>query len=72
MVALPVIDNRPAANATLFGSPVCTGTKLVPRKGSTPSWNDELSDVLAAHQLIEIKSEEHPPTHEQLSFTLHG
>ena len=44
MVALPVIDQRTAGQSH-------TTTKLVPRKGASDTWRDEMADILAAHEL---------------------
>ena len=53
MVA-PLIDPRPSTGnfQTGVGSNMLTSTKLVPRKGASAAWLDELNDILAAQQLI--------------------
>ena len=47
MVALPVIDQRTTGQSH-------TTAKLVPRKGASDTWRDEMADILAAHELIDL------------------
>ena len=71
MVVLPVFDQRTSTD----GSPAeaaRTSTKLVPRKGVTETWRDEMSDILAVKKLGKVAAEVHPPTLEYLQAQLQG
>ena len=70
MVAFPVIDSRPSA----FGSSghSCTSAKLIPRKGVTESWADELNDLLAAKKLTSVSREHAAPTLGETAARLPG
>ena len=65
MVALPVIDQRTAGQSH-------TTTKLVPRKGASDTWRDEMADILAAHELTRIVQDSRPPSIEEIQQSLPG
>ena len=71
MVA-PLIDPRPSTGnfQTGVGSNMLTSAKLVPRKGASAAWLDELNDILAAQQLIAVTKEQHVEIH-TVSMTFH-
>ena len=52
MVAFPVFDHRSTTHGS-SGYP-STGVKLVPRKGVTASWTDELNDILSSKKLSAV------------------
>ena len=64
MVAFPVGDLRSSTN--VIGDNVSTSSKLVPRKGVTPQWREQLADILSAQKLSQVAMERRPPTLEQL------
>ena len=68
MVA-PLIDPRTAAGST---GRVCpqTSVKLVPRKGITDAWHDEMSDILATNELTAITLEKLPPSLQDAALQL--
>ena len=69
MVALPVVDARTSATANNIPS---TGIKLVPRKGVTDAWFDEMNDLLASRKLTKITHEKQPPTVDDMAAHLPG
>ena len=52
MVAFPLIDPRHSTSQPNGIS--CTSTKLVPRKGYTDTWFDEMNDLLASRKLSAV------------------
>ena len=69
MVALPVVDSR---TSTTSNNTPSTGIKLVPRKGVTDAWFDEMNDLLAARKLTKITHEKQPPTIDEVAAYLPG
>ena len=72
MVVLPVVDMRTSANGQLSSMLSHTRTKLVPRKGVTDAWYDDLNDVLSSHKLTKITNELRPPLLQELIGLLPG
>ena len=72
MVALPVVDMRTSANGQLSSMLSHTRTKLVPRKGVTDAWYDDLNDVLSSYKLTKITYEQRPPLLQELIGLLPG
>ena len=70
MVAFPVIDSRPSTHGS-SGHPT-TSVKLVPRKGVSESWADELNDLLAAKKLTSVSREHAAPTLGETAARLPG
>ena len=70
MVALPLIDPRQSTNQ--HNTAISTSTKLVPRKGYTDSWYDEMGDILAARKLTAVANEPKPPTIPEIAAQLDG
>ena len=66
MVALPVFDQQ-GATSNISAAVPTTRTKLVPRKGVTDAWTDEMKDILASRKLTRITSEDGPPSRERLA-----
>ena len=60
--ALPLFSQHTTTSdfqaAVTMGAGMCTSTKLIPRKGAAAAWLDDLNDILAAHQLLQVASEE--------------
>lgn len=56
MVAPPLVDQQGSNNGITANVPV-TRTKLIPRKGVTDSWRDELRDILASRKLTRITAD---------------
>ena len=71
MVVLPVFDQRTSTDGSAT-EVARTSTKLVPRKGVTESWRDEMSDILAAKKLGKVAAEQHPPRLDYMQAELHG
>ena len=72
MVVLPVVDMRTSANGQLSSMLSHTRTKLVPRKGVTDAWYDDLNDVLSSYKLTKITQEQRPPLLQELIGLLPG
>ena len=70
MVAFPVVNPRQSTNGT--GSLQYTNHKLVPRKGLTDVWTDELNDLLASRKLTSVSQEKTPPTLQDTTSLLPG
>ena len=70
MVAAPVIEQRQATHGS-SGYPT-TSVKLVPRKGVTESWTDELADLLSARRLTGVSREQAAPTLGETASRLPG
>ena len=70
MVAAPVIEQRQATHGS-SGYPT-TSVKLVPRKGVTESWTDELADLLSARRLTGVSREQAAPTLGETAACLPG
>ena len=75
-VVLPLFDKRTATNDfqgnMLLGAGLCTSKKLVPRKGASAAWLDDINDIMASQQLLQVTTEHLPPTQEQVSAALQG
>ena len=69
MVAFPVFDSRTTTHTLPTGT-VSTSTKLVPRRGVTDVWLDELTDLLSSRKLTQITNEEQPATYQEVSAQL--
>ena len=74
MVAFPLYDPRQSTNVTSNNFSGITGTskKLVPRKGYTDAWFDEMNDMLAARNLTTITREYSPPTEMEIAAQLNN
>ena len=72
MVALPLIDSRTSTSASSTLNLPCTTHKLVPRKGVTDAWFDEMNDLLAQRKLTQITHETRPPSVDDLAALLPG
>ena len=70
MVALPLIDARTSASGTT--AVAHTRTKLIPRKGISDAWADDMADILSAHKLSSVSSELNPPSLQELTAKLPG
>ena len=74
----PIFDQR--TNAAGFNGrmpmgaslSICTGKKLVPRKGANAAWLDDMNDIISSHRLLQVATEMQPPTVEQLATALYG
>ena len=71
MVAFPVFDSR-TTTPTLPAGTVATSTKLIPRRGVTDVWLDELNDLLSSRKLTQITHEQQPATFQDVSAKLPG
>ena len=78
MVLLTLLDQResraaPIQTGASFVDNHCvrTRTQLVPRKGPSVAWMDDMNDILAEQHLINISKEDQPPTLLQVSDDLH-
>ena len=60
MVATPLVDQRNSTGA--HGEHASTTIKLIPRKGMSAQWEEQLSDILASLKLTTIVKETRPPT----------
>ena len=73
-VVLPLFDKRTTTTDSLgnisMGAGLCTGKKLVPRKGADAAWLDDINDIMASQRLLQVAAENQPPTHEQVSAAL--
>ena len=70
MVALPLLDSRSSSSNT--AALAHTRTKLVPRKGVTDAWIDDLNDILAANRLSAVANEQSPPLMQDVTAKLPG
>ena len=74
LVALPLFDKRTSTTDSqghmLIGAGSCTSTKLIPRKGASAAWLDDIGDILSNQRLLQVTGEDQPPTHEQVSAAL--
>ena len=74
----PIFDQRTNAAGFNGSMPmgaslsICTGKKLVPRKGANAAWLDDLNDIISSHKLLQVATEMQPPTLEQMTTALHG
>ena len=71
-MVVPVVDMRTSSNGQLGQVLSHTRTKLVPRKGVTDAWFDELNDILSAYKLTAITYEKQPPSLQELVQNLPG
>ena len=66
-VVLPLFDKRTATNDfqgnMLLGAGLCTSKKLVPRKGASAAWLDDINDIIASQQLLKVAAEEQRHRH---------
>ena len=67
MVALPVIDQR-----TSTSDHPSTATKLMPRKGVTESWFEQMNDLLSQRKLTQVTKEDRPTPVAELQNLLPG
>ena len=72
MVVLPVVDMRTSGNGQIGTALSHTRVKLVPRKGVTDAWYDDLHDVLSSYKLTKITQEQRPPLLQELIGLLPG
>ena len=72
MVATPLYDSRQTPNITAgtLSGPTGTSMKLIPRKGYTDAWHDEMNDMLALRNLTTITREHSPPTEMEVAAQL--